>query len=75
MTALLGSFTVRSLRRSAYLRGFASAIDLRGDSRHQYRFAASPERADFDALRNDWENVGQDLAAALDAEARQRLAQ
>ena len=74
MTALLGSFTVRSLRRHALMRGAASALDLRGDTRHQYHFSPSPTQADFEAIRDDWEQVGQDMAAALDAAARERLA-
>lgn len=75
MTALLGSFTVRSLRRRSWLRGAASAVDLRGDTRHQYHLMRTGEQADIAAIRNDWQTVGQDLAAALDAAARERLAQ
>lgn len=75
MTELLGTFSVRLLRRRAFARGAASALDLRGDTRHQYRFAHSPAQADLSAIRNDWEQVGEDMAAALDAAAHERIAQ
>lgn len=74
MTQLLGSFSVAALHRRAFWRGAASAFDLRGDTRRQYRFAASAAEADGRAIRNDWEQVGGDLRAALDAAAEQRLA-
>lgn len=75
MTELLGSFSLRSLRRQAFARGAASALDLRGDTRHQYRFAQTSDQADLCAIRNDWEQVGGDMAAALEAAAHERIAQ
>jgi hypothetical protein len=75
MTELLGSFTIRSLRRHAYAHGAASAMDLRGNTRHQYRYSQTTAEADLAAISNDWQVVGEDLAAALDAAALERLAQ
>jgi hypothetical protein len=75
MTDLLGSFSVRALQRRSFLRGAAQAFDITGNTRRQYRFARSGSEADFRALRADWYAVGDDLRAALDAAARERLAQ
>ena len=73
MTQLLGSFSVSSLGRRAFLRGAASAFDLRGDTRRQYRYAANEALADCQAIREDWEQVGGDLRSAIDAAAEARL--
>lgn len=75
MTELLGSFSVRSLARRSLLRGAASVFDITGNTRRQYRFARTGSEADFRALQADWYAVGDDLRAALDAAARERLAQ
>lgn len=75
MTELLGSFTVRSLGRRAFARGAASAFDITGNTRRQYRFAKTGPQADFRAIRSDWLAVGDDMRVALDAAARERLAQ
>lgn len=74
MTYLLASYRVSLLARRAFLRGAASAFDLRGDTRRQYRFAPSSSAADARAIGADWAQVGGDLRAALDAAARERLA-
>lgn len=58
MTTLLGTFTVNGLRRSATLRGAASAMDLRGDTRRQYLFYRTDAEADLEAIRNDWRAMG-----------------
>lgn len=58
MTTLLGTFTVNGLRRSATLRGAASAMDLRGDTKRQYLFYRTPAQADLEAIRNDWRALG-----------------
>ena len=65
MTTLLGSITVSGLRRTAALRGAASALDLRGDTRRQYEFYSSPEDADLDAIRNDWRALGDNFRSAV----------
>lgn len=75
MTELLGSFSVRGLRRRALLRGAASALDLRGDTRHQYVFARNGAEADIRALRDDWLAVGDDMSEALESAAVERIAQ
>lgn len=75
MSELLGSFTVRSLQRRALLRGAASAFDLTGNTRRQYRFARTGSEADIRALRADFRAIGDDMREALDAAARERLAQ
>ena len=69
MTELVGTFSVESLSRRAYLRGAASAVDLRGNTRRQYRFAKSPEQADASAVMDDWDAVGADLAGAMSEHA------
>jgi hypothetical protein len=69
MTRLLGTFTVDGLMKSAALRGAASALDLRGDTRQQYRFYATPAEADLEAIRDDWRAVG----AQFRATARDQL--
>jgi hypothetical protein len=63
MTRLLCSFDVGWLRSRALLRGAASVLDLRGDTRRQYRWPVS----DADAPRDDWAQVTADLRSALDA--------
>jgi hypothetical protein len=75
MTELLGTFSVRFLARRSFLRGAASAFDITGNTRRQYRSARSGADADFRALRADWRAVGGDMRGALDAAAKERLAQ
>lgn len=62
---LLRTYSVRSLRRSAYLRGAASAFDLRGNTLRQYRIAADPALVDYEAVAGDWKAVGDDLRGAM----------
>lgn len=59
MTRMLGTFTPGQLRRDAFLRGAASAFDLRGDTRRQYRFYTTDSQADLEAIRNDWRALGE----------------
>lgn len=73
MTQLPGSFSISALGRRAYLRGAASAFDLRGNTRRQYTFTSSAAEADVSAIREDWDQVGNDLRSTLDAAAEQRL--
>jgi hypothetical protein len=67
MTFLLRTYTVRSLRRRAFLRGAASAFDLSGQTYRQYRTGG-----DDDAARTDFAAVGADLRAALATYAGRR---
>lgn len=64
-TWLLGSFDVSWLRRTALLRGVSSVMDIRGDTRRQYRWYATPEDEDADTIAEDWAQVGRDLHEAI----------
>ena len=44
--------------------GMARVLDL-GNTLNEYNTSATPELADFRALRSDWAAVGQDLRAAM----------
>lgn len=66
MTSLVGTSNVRGYRRSALLRGAASALDLRGQTLAQYRIVQTPEEEDGEAIRDDWRQVGADLQEAMD---------
>lgn len=66
MTRLLRTYTLRSLRRRAWLRGAASAFDLRGATYRQFRLGGDPWRADAEALGADFAAVGADLRAAVE---------
>lgn len=48
----------------AFWRGFASAFNFWGDFRPLY-YGRDPVRADYDALRSDWETVGRDMERAI----------
>lgn len=74
MTMLLGTFSVSQLGRLGLLRGIGSVMDLRGNTRRQYRFARTPAEADLRAIASDWDATGCDMQAALDDAARERLA-
>ncbi len=64
MTQLLGSFSISALGRRAY---------LRGNTRRQYTFTSSAAEADVSAIREGWDQVGNDLRSTIDAAAEQRL--
>jgi hypothetical protein len=65
VTRLLGSFDVEWLQRGALLRGAASVMNLRGDTRRHYRWYPSPDNDDAAALAEDWAQVGRDLREAI----------
>ncbi len=46
-----------------FLRGLAKVLDL-GNTLDYYNSSESPEQADVDALRADWNIIGQDLRDA-----------
>jgi hypothetical protein len=48
-----------------YLRGFASAFDLRGRTDRNYFLFGTPGEADMTAIQNDWETVSDDLELAI----------
>jgi hypothetical protein len=54
------------LRRRSFVRGVASAFDLVGNTRRQYRLGSDPASVDAEAVRADFEAVGEDLRAAME---------
>jgi len=40
-------------------------MDIRGDTRRQYRWYATPEDEDADTIAEDWAQVGRDLHEAI----------
>ncbi len=48
-----------------FLRGLAKVLDL-GNTLDYYNDSDSPTQADVDALREDWEIIGQDMRDALE---------
>lgn len=70
MTRLLGTASVGDYVRQSWLRGAASAFDLRGNTLREYRTYSSPQAADADAIRDDWQRVGEDLGRAVRAQER-----
>lgn len=65
VTQLLQTYSVRALHRRAFLRGAASAFDLRGNTMRQLRVHGTPEEYDARAVARDWQVVGEDLRAAM----------
>lgn len=51
----------------SFLEGLARTIDL-GATLDEYNSSITPEQADFLALKNDWEVVGEDIAYAIEKE-------
>jgi hypothetical protein len=52
-----------------YLRGAASAFNLRGSTRGEYHFHEN-DSADAAAVQNDWEAIAHDLETAFAAALR-----
>jgi hypothetical protein len=48
-----------------FVSGVARVLDI-GATLHQFNYSDTPEEADIEALRSDWEAVGDDLRAAID---------
>jgi hypothetical protein len=65
VTRLLQTYSVRALHRRAFLRGAASAFDLRGNTMRQLRVHGTPEEYDAQAVARDWQVVGNDLRSAM----------
>lgn len=49
----------------SFFRGFGKAIDL-GSTRNIYNESDTPEKADYNALRSDWEKTGEDIRKATE---------
>ncbi|MFH1489676.1 MAG: hypothetical protein ABII06_12310 [Pseudomonadota bacterium] len=49
----------------SFLGGLSSVLDL-GSTLTQYNTAATPAKADANAIKSDWEAVGNDLRVAMD---------
>jgi hypothetical protein len=58
---------LRTIARDPFLNGFARAVDLFGVlSRPMPYERQRGSISDFDAMRRDWEAVGEDLSGAMD---------
>ncbi len=51
----------------SFLEGLARTLDL-GATLDEYNSSITPEQADFLALKNDWQVIGNDLANAIEQE-------
>ncbi len=51
----------------SFLEGLARTLDL-GATLDEYNSSITPEQADFLALKNDWEVIGNDFAIAIEKE-------
>lgn len=67
MTSLLGTGTIGQFRRRSILQGFASAMNLRGNTYRLYRMGSTPDEVDRAAIEADWRQVGQDLRGVMAA--------
>ncbi|EGP4751509.1 MULTISPECIES: hypothetical protein [Enterococcus] len=45
----------------SFFRGIGRLLDL-GSTRNVYNTSENPEEADFNAIKSDWENVGEDFS-------------
>lgn len=53
----------------SFIEGMARVIDL-GSTLDEYNSVMTQEQADFLAIRNDWEIIGEDIAIAIEAEEK-----
>lgn len=51
----------------SFLEGLARTIDL-GTTLDEYNSSITPEQADFLAVKNDWEVIGEDIVFAIEKE-------
>jgi hypothetical protein len=65
--------TTKPRRRKlpSFLKGFASAFDLTGQTLLDVPDPATGYQRDVQALQEDWEQVGSDLRVAMDAFAHE----
>jgi hypothetical protein len=62
-----GVFMTKLLRN--ILNGAGSVVDLWSDSGNSFR-QVHPYQSDVDALKRDWQRVGNDIADAIEKETR-----
>jgi hypothetical protein len=64
---------LKSFFLSPFAWGIGSVLDLRGTPVRRYRRPPPPPRvSDAEALRRDWEKVGQAIRSAMEAESHAR---
>lgn len=68
-TIILNTVSAVHLGWWSFLRGAASAFDLRGRTNRSYSLFETADEADLTAIQNDWETVSDDLGAAIHAVA------
>jgi hypothetical protein len=64
VTEIVGTARVSDFKHGAFLRGAASAFDLRGNTARHYRMSGSPSEADMRALLGDLRAVRSDMRTA-----------
>lgn len=52
--------------RPSFLNGMAAVMDLGGTLTKEYNHSATPNLADYNALKSDWSVTGVDLFTAID---------
>ena len=57
-------YTFKNRGRS-FLRGMARSFDMFGVMRDQHHFSKNPIESDMEALRSDWDTVGNDIREAM----------
>jgi hypothetical protein len=66
------SYTFRLFKRlPSFWNGFASLINF-SSNKNNYRYDATPDEADINALRADWHAIGGDLRHAIKTYERER---
>ena len=57
--------SIRHFRQPSFVRGMAYALDL-GSTLKAYNEPFDKDVADYEALCNDWQQVGEDLSKAME---------
>ena len=60
---------IKQVVSPAFLRGFSRVFDL-GANMSNYSISRTPERDDYEALKGDWEKVGQCIKEATERYAK-----
>lgn len=55
----------------SFMEGVARLVDVTGTI-DEYNYSASPEQADYRALRSDWEAIGRDIWNAISQFAKEQ---
>ncbi len=64
MQLLANDISTNLLRQPNFFKGFSRVFDLFGKL-DNYNYSETEEKADFNALRKDWEMIGEDLLNAI----------